>query len=188
MYYKMKVKDYVKVGPEDSKIKLEDAVKKNIIRKFSGYLSEEIGIVVDLDEIQKIGEGAIIHEDPAIYYSTEFTLITFMPEMHEILNGTITEIEDFGAFINIGPMDGMIHISQVMDDFVSFSKDKVIAGKKSNRTLKIGDDGRGRLIAISFKDITNPKFGLTMRQPGLGKYQWITEDKIKIKEKAKPKK
>lgn len=187
MYYKIKVEDYIKVRPEDSKLELEDAVRKNIIKRFAGYISEEIGIVIDLDEIKKIGEGAIVHEDPSVYYHTEFTLITFIPEIHEILNGTITEIEDFGAFINIGPMDGMIHISQVMDDFVSFSKDKVISGKKSNRTLKIGDECRARLIAVSFKDISNPKFGLTMRQPTLGKFQWIKEDKIKKIEKTKGK-
>ncbi|MBI2143480.1 hypothetical protein HYU20_04040, partial [Candidatus Woesearchaeota archaeon] len=33
--------------------------------------------------------------------------------------------------------------------------------------------------AVSFKDIANPKIGLTMRQPGLGKLEWIEEDAAK---------
>jgi len=33
-----------------------------------------------------------------------------------------------------------------------------------------------RVIAVSFKDVTNPKLGLTMRQQGLGKLEWIEEE------------
>jgi len=39
-----------------------------------------------------------------------------------------------------------------------------------------------RIVAISHKG-EGPKIGLTMRQPGLGKLDWIKEDQIK-KEKA----
>ena len=53
--------------------------------------------------------------------------------------GKIKDIADFGAFINIGPIEGMIHISQTMDDFVSFSKDKTLAGKESKKVLKVND-------------------------------------------------
>ena len=83
---------------------------------------------------------------------------------------------DFGAFITMGPIDGMIHISQTMDDYVSFSKDKVLLGKESKKNLKVGDKCRARIIAVSYKDATNPKFGLTMRQKGLGRLDWIPDD------------
>jgi DNA-directed RNA polymerase subunit E' len=75
----------------------------------------------------------------------------------------------------MGPLDGMIHISQAMNDFVSFSKDKVLQGKDSHRSLKVGDQCRARVIAVSFKEGT-PKIGLTMRQAGLGKEDWIEAD------------
>jgi DNA-directed RNA polymerase subunit E' len=60
-----------------------------------------------------------------------------------------------------------------MDDFVSFTKEKVLQGRDSNRALKENDLCRTRVIAVSFKDVLNPKFGLTMRQPGLGKLEWV---------------
>ena len=74
----------------------------------------------------------------------------------------------------------MVHISQSMDDFVSFSKDKVLMGKNTNRSVKVGDKCKARIIAVSYKDLNNPKIGLTMRQEGLGKLEWLSED-------AKPK-
>ena len=91
----------------------------------------------------------------------------------------------------MGPTDGMIHISQTMDDFVSFAKDKVLTGKESKRALKVGDKCRARIIAVSIKDPTNPKLGLTMRQAGLGKLEWVEEDskpKTEVKEEKEEKK
>ena len=92
------------------------------------------------------------------------------------------EVADFGAFIEIGPVDGMIHISQTMDDFVSFSKSGVLSGKQTKKVLKKGDKCRARIIAVSYKDPFNPKIGLTMRQPWLGTLHWIDAE-IKKKEK-----
>jgi len=85
--------------------------------------------------------------------------------------------------MSIGVMKGMIHISQTMDDFVSFSKTNTLLGKASKRSLKNGDLCVARIVAISHKG-DEPKIGLTMRQPGLGKLDWIEEDKIKKEKEA----
>ena len=110
--------------------------------------------------------------------------------MQEVVVGKIKDIAEFGAFINIGPIDGMIHISQTMDDFVSFSKDKTLTGKETKRVLKANDLCRSRIIAVSFKDVLNPKLGLTMRQQGLGRLDWIKDEvevKVPIKEEKEQK-
>ena len=133
-----------------------------------------------VSEIVDIGEGIIIPGDGAAYYETIFKLYTFKPELQEIILGDITQIEDFGAFINLGPIDGMIHISQTMDDFVSFSKSGVLTGKQSKKSLKIGEECRARVIAISFKEPRNPKIGLTMRQWMLGSLSSIKDDLKKL--------
>jgi DNA-directed RNA polymerase subunit E' len=80
--------------------------------------------------------------------------------------------------INMGVMKGMIHISQTMDDYVSFSKEGTLSGKASKRALKAGDLCLARVVAISHKG-DDPKIGLTMRQPGLGKLEWVKEDSDK---------
>lgn len=177
MFYTVKLKDHIRVPPADFAEDVELAVVRAIKKKFEGYISAELGIVVDVSGVDHVKDGIIIPGDGASYYHTEFQLITFRPEMQEVILGKVRDIADFGAFINLGPIEGMIHISQTMDDFVSFAKEKVLSGKESKRTLKVGDVCRARLIAISYKDISNPKLGLTMRQKGLGKTEWIEEAK-----------
>ncbi|MAG91400.1 DNA-directed RNA polymerase [Candidatus Woesearchaeota archaeon] len=176
MFYKVELKDHIRVPPNLFDLPLEEAVIKRIKTKYNGFISKDLGIVIDVSGMKEIGEGIIIPGDGASYYDVSFELLTFKPEMQEIVIGKIKDIAEFGAFINIGPIDGMIHISQTMDDFVSFSKDKTLAGKESKRVLKVSDVCRARIIAVSFKDILNPKLGLTMRQQGLGRLDWIKEE------------
>lgn len=185
MFYKVKLQDHIRVPPNKFGMELKQAVISEIKNKFSGYISKDLGLVIDVSDVEEIGEGIIIPGDGASYYKTTFTLLTFEPEMQEVLKGKIKDIADFGVFFSMGPIDGMIHISQTMNDYVSFSKEKVLQGKDSKRTLKVGDKCRARIIAVSYKDVANPKLGLTMRQPGLGKEEWIEQD---LKEGDKPRK
>jgi DNA-directed RNA polymerase subunit E' len=140
-------------------------------------MSKDLGIVIDVPGVKEIKEGVIIPGDGAPHYETQFELLLYKPEMQEVVMGRIKDIADFGAFLTIGPIEGMIHVSQTMDDFVSFSKDKVLVGKESKRSLKVGDVCKAKIIAVSFKEANNPKLGLTMRQPGLGKLDWADEPK-----------
>ena len=181
MFYKIEVKDRIRVTPDLFGLELADAITKMIKAKYDGFVSQETGVVIDVVEVKEIGEGLILAGDGSSFYDSTFELLTFKPEMQEVVVGKIKDIADFGAFMTIGPVEGMVHIGQSMDDYVSLSKDKVLTGRDTKRTLKVGDVCRARIIAISFKDAGNPKIGLTMRQAGLGKLEWIQED-LKPKE------
>ena len=185
MFYSVKVSDHIRVPPTEFSKELHSAVIGQIKKVYSGYISQELGYVVDIIGVTKVDEGIIIPGDGAAYYDAEFELLTFLPELHEVVLGTIRDITDFGAFLSLGPVEGMIHIGQTMNDFVSFSKEKVLTGKDSNRSIKVGDRCFARIVAVSFKDITNPKIGLTMRQDGLGKVEWAKEDLSKDLKPAK---
>ena len=185
MFYKTQIEDHIRVSPDLFDKPLNEAIIEEIRRNYDGFISKDFGIIVDVSDITNVGRGVIIPGDGAAYYNVTFNLITFKPEMQEVIPGQIKDIADFGAFITMGPIEGMIHVSQTMDDFVSFSKDKTLLGKESNKVLKVGDKCKSRIIAISYKDITNPKLGLTMRQDQLGKLDWITESADKKTEKKK---
>ncbi|MBI2565083.1 DNA-directed RNA polymerase [Candidatus Woesearchaeota archaeon] len=189
MFYTVTIKDHIRVPPINFGNDITESVRKSIQQKFTGFIDANIGIAVDVVEVKDIGEGVVIPGDGASYYDTAFDLLVYRPELQEVILGRIKDITDFGAFITMGPIDGMIHVSQTMDDFVSFSKEKVLTGRDTKQVLKVNDLCRARVIAVSFKEITNPKIGLTMRQPNLGKLEWIEAlSKEPAKEKEKPKK
>ena len=182
MFYKVKVKGHVRVPPVMFNLSKKEAVLENIKSSYDGYISKDFGFVINVIEVGEVKEGVIVPGDGAGYYETEFELLAFKPEMNELVYGKIRDITDFGAFMDIGGAEGMVHISQSMDDYVSFSKDKVLQGKKTGFTVKVGDRCKARIIAVSYKDMNNPKIGLTMRQEGLGKPEWSEQKSEKKNE------
>jgi len=183
MFYEVELKGHIRVPPSSFNMDVEDAVLQQVNLSFKDLISKDFGIVIAVSEIVEIREGIIIPGDGAAYYDTTFKLYTFKPEIQEVILGKVSQIEDFGAFINLGPIDGMVHIGQTMDDFVSFSKSGVLTGKQSKKTLKIGDECRARIIAVSYKELRNPKVGLTMRQWMLGSLSSIKDEVKKMKDK-----
>ncbi len=185
MYYKSQVEGVARISPRLFGASLKKSVLAQLKQDFEGNIDKELGRVISILNINQIGEGVIIPGDGAAYYKTNFTVLHYIPEVHEVVEGDIKDIAGFGAFIDFGPFEGLVHVSQTMDDFVSFSKQGALTGKESKHTLKIGDKVIARIVAVSFRDIQNPKIGLTMRQPYLGKPEWILEQTAQAKKLAK---
>jgi len=184
MFYEVLVTDHVRVEPNKFGMDTDEAVRTQLEESYSGFQDKDIGTVVAVLDVIKVKEGIIIPGDGAAYYESTFKLIVFKPELQELVYGTIEEITNFGAFISMGPIRGMIHISQTMDDFVSFSDSGVLTGKDGKKNLVQGDKCIARIVAISYKG-EEPKIGLTMRQPGLGKLEWVKAEKEKNDKQAK---
>jgi len=177
MYKILTINSRIRVPPELFGKNVEEAVSDAIRKSYEGVLDKVHGLFLALTKINEIGEGIIIPGDGAIYYNVVFEILVYKPELHEVVEGKVSEIAEYGAFIKIGPLDGLVHISQVMDDFVSYSKSQSLAGKQTKRTLKLNDVVLARVIAISLRSLQDAKIGLTMRQPYLGKMEWYEEKK-----------
>jgi DNA-directed RNA polymerase subunit E' len=173
MYKIVTIKEKIKVTPEKLGLSAREAIEKAIEESLEGKIDFKNGLIfLSLVSIDKIEEGKIYPADPNVYYQTTFKMLVFKPELHELVIGEVVDNVDFGSFVRIGPIDGLVHISQLMDDYVSFDKkNSVFLGKQTKKTLKIGDKVLARIISISWKE--QNKIGLTMRQQGLGALHWF---------------
>ncbi len=176
MFYILKVQDHVRVEPKHFGLPTKEAVERQLNESHINTMNKELGYVISVINVEAIEDGIIIPGDGAAFYKSIFNLLVWRPELHELVYGIINEITTFGAFMQIGPIQGMIHISQTMEDYVSLTKAGTLSGKSTKRNLSKGDKCLARIVAISFKG-ESPKIGLTMRQPGLGKIEWLTEEK-----------
>lgn len=184
MYKVLEVKDKVRVPPIKFSLPALDAVKSSLEDKWEGLVDKNLGIILAVLSVDDVGEGRILPEDGAIHYPTAFKIMVYRPDLHEVVKGEIIDVTEFGAFIRIGPIDGMIHVSQLMNDFVSYdAKNRIFSGKDSKRKLKEKDVMLSRIISVSMER-NQYKLGLTARQAGLGVLEWIQEDKKRGKKKA----
>jgi DNA-directed RNA polymerase subunit E' len=80
--------------------------------------------------------------------------------------------------VRFGPLDGLLHVSQIMDDRVNIDEhNQRLVGVDTKKDLKVGYKVRSRVVSLSLSEISprDSRIGLTMRQPGLGRLEWIVE-------------
>ena len=141
-------------------------------------VNPNLGYIIMILDANVDPMGKLIAGDGGTFHRVEFDALTFYPKLQEIVNGEIVDITDFGAFVRIGPTDALLHLSQIMDDYLkSDVASGVILANQSGRTLKVGSTIRTRITAVSLgKAATMGKIGITCRQPFLGADEWIEEE------------
>ncbi len=181
--------DTIRIPPETFGNPLEKVGHQQVKAKYEGVVDEELGYVIAVTNVKVSPIGKIIPGDGATYHKVTFSLLSFYPKIQEVVEGEVVEIADFGAFVRIGPIDALLHVSQLMDDFISYDeKQGVLLGKETKRKLMSGDQVRVRITAVSLgRAGSSGKIGVTARQPFLGKLEWIEQDAQKIKEATKKK-
>jgi DNA-directed RNA polymerase subunit E' len=184
MFYKTKIVDKVRVPPKKLGGNLKESLLEICREDYEGRIKDEYGVIIAITGIGKIGDGHVIPGDGAAYYESEIEMLTYKPVIQEVVRGSITEVTEFGAFVRIGPIEGLIHVSQLMDDFINYdSKLPGFIGKKTDKKIVVEDNVLARIVTVSLKgDVSSSKIGLTMRQPFLGKADWAKIDEKSLKE------
>lgn len=182
MYRTIPVVNTVRIPPSELGYDQDEVVRKLVQKTFEGKLNKKHGLTVLATNVHRLGEGRVIHGDGAVYQRVKYDAVTFKPDVGELVEGTVCEVVEFGAFVRFGPLDGLLHMSQIMNDYlnVDLTNEKLI-GKETGRNLGMGDKVRSRLVTVSLNELSprESKIGLTMRQPGLGKPDWLDEDRAR---------
>ncbi len=180
MYKRVTLRDTVEVPPEHLADVTPDLVRRLLQDKLEGRVDEDVGSVVSVIEVDDIGDGAVLPGKEGVYFEAEFDAVTFDPQMQEVVDGEVVEVVNFGAFVGIGPVDGLLHVSQISDEYLAYDEEgQALASRESNRTLSVGDAVRTRIVTKSI-DERNPrdsKIGLTAKQVGLGKHGWLKDER-----------
>jgi len=189
MFKLITLQDTIRIPPETFGNPLEKVGRDQVKAKYEGVVDEELGYVIAVTRVEVSPIGKIIPGDGATFHKVNFSLLTFYPVIQEIVEGDVVEIADFGAFVRIGPVDALLHVSQLMDDYISYDeKQGVLLGKETKRRLGSGDQVRVRITAVSLgRAGSSGKIGVTARQPFLGKLEWIKLDAAEVKEATEKK-
>jgi len=189
MFELVKCQDVVRIPPGKFNEDLVKVAIEELAKKYEGTLSKELGYVVAVVSAEVSPVGKILPGDGATYNPVTFTLLTYKPEIQEVVEGEVVEVGNFGAFVRIGPMEALLHVSQIIDDYVVYDeRHATLMGKETKRKLSVGDRVRARITAVSMgKGGASGKVGITMRQPFLGKIEWIKEDIARLREEEKVK-
>ena len=170
--------DVIRIPPSLFGTVLKKAAVNILKEKYESMINADLGYIIMILDAKVESMGKMVPGDGGTFHKVEFEALTYYPKLQEIVHGEIVDITDFGAFVRIGPTDALLHLSQIMDDYLkSDVKSGIILANQSGRTLKVGSTLRSRITAVSLgKAASMGKIGITCRQPFLGADEWIAEE------------
>ncbi|MEW9674702.1 30S ribosomal protein S1 [Lentibacillus sp. L22] len=105
-------------------------VETYYVEDFSEYLHQPITVkIVDLDKEQNrviLSHRAVVEDEQT---ARKQQLLQSL-EAGQVLEGTVQRITSFGVFVDLGGIDGLVHISQLAHEHVNKASDVVSEGDK----------------------------------------------------------
>ncbi|MEH7224263.1 30S ribosomal protein S1 [Bacillus sp. JJ1566] len=126
-------------------------VENYYVEDFSDYKDNSLTVkVVELDREKNrviLSHRAVVEENQ----KNKKQQVLESLQVGAVLEGTVQRLTDFGAFVDIGGIDGLVHISQLSHEHVSKPSDVVEEGQKINVKILSVDRDNER-ISLSVKE------------------------------------
>jgi DNA-directed RNA polymerase subunit E' len=178
MYYIHTIKDTISIPPSNFGEDITKTSEKILREKYERTIDRDLGIIIALYNVREISDGFLTPGDPSTHNNVTFDVLTFSLEVDEVIAGEVSELVDFGCFVRLGPIEGLVHLSQITSDFISYDRRAgFFTSRSTGKSLKKGDLVYTKVSTISLKNtIKDTKIALTMRPDGLGKPEWLTKE------------
>ncbi|RDZ15233.1 30S ribosomal protein S1 [Priestia megaterium] len=126
-------------------------VETHFVDDFAEYQDQTLTVkVVELDKEKNrviLSHRAVVEEE--LVQQKENVLESL--KVGQVLEGTVQRLTDFGAFVDVGGVDGLVHISQLSHTRVEKPSDVVAEGDTVKVKVLSVDKSTGR-ISLSIKD------------------------------------
>lgn len=135
------------------------------VRNLDGYIGQEIEVrVIKLNKKRGnvvISRKELLEEEQTAKRSVTLTTL----EEGTILTGTVKNLTDYGAFVDLGGLDGLLHITDMSWGRLTHPRDLVNVGDEIQvKVLKFDKDKQR--VSLGFKQLTpDPWLDATERYP-----------------------
>jgi small subunit ribosomal protein S1 len=126
--------------------RVEDGDKNRILSVLQSYIGEPFDVQIITADSE---EEKLIVSEKAVFEKEMETKLSQL-KIGLIVEGTITGVVDFGAFVKFGELEGLVHISELAWQRIENPKDIVKVGQKVRAKVISIDKGR---VSLSIKQL-----------------------------------
>ncbi|WP_302373008.1 30S ribosomal protein S1 [Enterococcus asini] len=126
-------------------------VEDYFVADFSSYKGQTLAFkIVEIEPSENrliLSHKAIVEEEKA---GKKQELLASLHE-GDVVEGTVARLTDFGAFVDLGGIDGLVHVSEISHSHIAKPSDALKVGDKVQVAVLSVDPDRER-ISLSIKD------------------------------------
>lgn len=126
-------------------------VEDHFVADFSSYKGQTLAFkIVEIEPSENrliLSHKAIVEEEKA---GKKQELLASLHE-GDVVEGTVARLTDFGAFVDLGGIDGLVHVSEISHSHIAKPSDALKVGDKVQVAVLSVDPDRER-ISLSIKD------------------------------------
>ena len=149
-------------------------VSNRFIEDLSVFNGQELEFnIIEVDRVKRRfigGRKALVEQEIAAKRAALFETI----QVGSRVNGTVSRLTDFGAFVDLGGVDGLIHISEMSWGRISNPKEVLKEGQEVEVFVLDVDKEKGK-ISLSLKDADKNPWKLAAEKYAVGS---IVEGKV----------
>ncbi|MGN7468919.1 30S ribosomal protein S1 [Brevibacillus sp. SAFN-007a] len=138
-------------------------VERHFVEDFSDYKGKSLTLkVVEMDREKNkviLSHKAVLEEEAKAKKQTVLDQI----QVGQVLEGTVQRMTDFGVFVDIGGVDGLVHVSELAWNRV----------EKPSDVVKEGDKVQVKVLKI---DRENERIGLSIKETQAGPWAKVAEE------------
>ncbi|MFC8687599.1 30S ribosomal protein S1 [Brevibacillus porteri] len=138
-------------------------VERHFVEDFSDYKGKTLALkVVEMDKEKNkviLSHKAVLEDEVKVQKQSIMDKI----QVGQVLEGTVQRMTDFGVFVDIGGVDGLVHVSELAWNRVD----------KPSDVVKEGDKVQVKVLKI---DRENERIGLSIKETQAGPWANVAED------------
>src|SRR3989344_3411743 len=126
--------------------RVEDGDKSRILDALKSYVGQQFDVQIITADSQ---EEKLIVSEKAVFEEEMGKKLSQL-KIGQVIEGTVTGVVDFGAFVKFGEMEGLVHISELAWQRIENPRDIVKVGQKVQAKIISIDKGR---VSLSIKQL-----------------------------------
>ena len=155
------------IEPKELNANLQEAITKKLCRVTKGTCSAETGYIIDIIDVQEIGDGLVLDTSGDVQFNIKYTALVFLPKKGDVYDGVVSNISQNSIIVSVGPQTVVIAESLMPSNVKYDPFQKCYKSEDMTTMIEKDSEIRFRLIGVS-SNASEITCAGTINEPYLG--------------------
>jgi len=152
MFFLVQLNSNVELPPNHFHKNYRAKLIETLIKQKEGSFLGDYGYIVLVTKVHEVGKGKIRDGIAPVSFPIEYQALCFRPLKNEVVDGVVKQVEKFGFFVTVGPLQVFVSKHQIPPEYeLDESVAPPVYVSKDDPSARIGDGVEVRIKLIGMR-------------------------------------